>query len=61
MTALALLAAWIAASVPIALVTGRALGGRPLTLPVAAGAVAAFGIAVALSLDASSVLAIPTP
>ena len=53
--------AWIAASVPVALLTGRALSGRRPTLPMAGGAVAAVSLAVALSLAASSVLAIPTP
>jgi hypothetical protein len=60
-TVVALLLAWIAASVPIALLTGRALGGRPPTLAIAGGAVATVSVAVALSLGALSVVAIPTP
>jgi hypothetical protein len=55
-TLFVLLLAWIAASVPIALVTGRALSGRSPTLPIAGGAVVAVLLAVALSLGAWSVL-----
>ena len=59
MTVVVLFLAWIAASVPIALLTGRALSGRRPTLSIA-GCALIVVLAVALSL-ASSGLALPTP
>ena len=51
---------WIAASVPIALLTGRALSGRRPTFSLAGGVLLAVVLAVALGF-ASTGLALPTP
>jgi hypothetical protein len=59
-TVVVLMLVWIAASVPIALLAGRALSGRRPTLSLARGVLIAVVLAVALGV-ASTGLALPTP